>query len=498
MDITTFFSNYHNHPVLFIGTGLSLRYLNEAYSWDKLLERISLDLWGDAETYLDIKSSCQERGNFQYDKIASILEKRFNDALVADRNGKFKEINDLFYEKMADGINLSRFKIYIQKLLGTVSEKENLKPEISELKKTRKNIGSIVTTNYDEFIEQTFEFNPLVGNDILLSNPYGSVYKIHGCVSDPQKIIITDDDYKIFDDKYELIKAQLLSLFIHNPIIFIRYNIRDNNIKKILKTIFTYVERNTPEAEKIRKNFLLVEYDQGSSNLEITEHDIDMEGFSTIRINKIKTDDFKSIYSALSELNLPVSAMDIRKVQSIVKEIYSGGAIKVRITEDLDSMKNEDRILAIGSTKTIQYQYLSSKEMIKSYFKIIDEANSGVLSLIDQQKIQTNQYFPIYGFSKINNTIAASSNLKQSQETKLLTLISNIKSFEKTEHTTIESILNDTSIAETYKINAIIWGIWKKHLCIESIEMYLRKYSEKESTNYRKLVCVYDYIKYKD
>jgi len=119
-----------------------------------------------------------------------------------------------------------------------------MKEEIAELKKIRKNIGSVITTNYDKFIEEIFEFNPLIGNNILLSNPYGSVYKIHGCVSDINKIIITSEDYENFLKKYELIRAQLLSLFIHNPIIFIGYNLADENIKNILKTIFTYIEPN--------------------------------------------------------------------------------------------------------------------------------------------------------------------------------------------------------------------------------------------------------------
>ena len=30
MNIQEFISNYHNHPVLFVGTGLSLRYLKVA------------------------------------------------------------------------------------------------------------------------------------------------------------------------------------------------------------------------------------------------------------------------------------------------------------------------------------------------------------------------------------------------------------------------------------------------------------------------------------
>ena len=160
----------------------------------------------------------------------------------------------------------------------------------------------------------------------------------------PRRIIITDSDYVRFEGNYELIRAQLLSLFIHNPIIFIGYSVGDDNIKSLLKTVFTYVESNSDLAKRIKDNFLLVEYEPGSDNQEITDHDIDIQGFPTIRINKIKTNDFTAIYQTISNLSLPISAMDIRKVQSIVKEIYAGGDIKVKITEDLDSLKNEEKI----------------------------------------------------------------------------------------------------------------------------------------------------------
>lgn len=88
-------------------------------------------------------------------------------------------------------------------MLKEVKIRELALPEIAELKKARKNISSVITTNYDKMIEQLFAFNPLIGNDILLSNPYGSVYKIHGCVSQPEKIIITASDYEEFNCKYE-------------------------------------------------------------------------------------------------------------------------------------------------------------------------------------------------------------------------------------------------------------------------------------------------------
>jgi hypothetical protein len=500
MEIKEYVSRYENHPVLFMGTGISLRYLENAYTWDGLLGKIAFELKGTNEYYLDLKSECQEEGKYILERVASRLEIEFNNVLKNDRNGKFKTINDAFYENMKNGLNLSRFKIYISELLNELQYKKEMLEEISELKKTRKNIGSIITTNYDKLIEDTFEFNELIGNNILVSNPYGSVYKIHGCITNPEKIIINENDYFSFDEKYELIRAQLLSLFIHNPIIFLGYNIGDENIKKILKTIFTYVPPNSKLAERIRNNFLLIEFEKDSDNLEITEHDIDMEGFSTVRINKIKTDNYIEIYKALSEIHLPISAMDVRKVQSIVKEIYSGGStggsITVSITEDLDSLKNSAKILAFGTSKTITYQFQTSSEMMVNYFKIVDESNKQILTLIDKYSLQKNQYFPIFGFDKINSLITLSPKLKEYQETNLENAIKSTSVVCQKKHETIEGIMDDPEISNTNKENAIFWAVMNGNIDLDIIENYLRNHSEKKSTNYRKILCAYDKKRY--
>lgn len=501
MNISDFISKYKNHPVLFVGTGLSLRYLTNAFTWDGLLSKIAFDLKENEEYYLDLKASCQINGNgkYSFEKLALKLEEEFNNTLINERNGKFKEINDIFYAKMKENnVNVSRFKIYISILLGELEYRENQKEELAEFKKIRKNIGSIITTNYDSLIEDVFEFNRLIGNDILLSNPYGSVYKIHGCVNEADKIIITQNDYDVFDKKYDLIRAQLLSLFIHNPIVFLGYNVGDENIKQILKTIFTYVEPNSELASKIRDNFLLVEYDAGNQNEEISEHDIDMEGFSTVRINKLKTDNYTAIYKALADIHLPISAMDVRKVQSVVKEIYSGGEIKVTITEDLDTLRNGAKILAIGSSKTISYKYQSASEMMSNYFKIIDESNSQILTLIEHHKIQKAQYFPIFGFSTINDKLSCIERLKDQQETNLGKAFKSIDDQNRQlKHDTVKGILDDESIAVSFKCNAIIWNIMKDNLELEDVESYLRDFDDKNDTEYRKILCAFDLKMYK-
>lgn len=398
MDINSFISKFKNHPVLFVGTGMSLRYLKNSFSWDKLLKKVSFDLTNSDEFFYDIKSKNYDEYGYNYDLIAFELQEKFDEDVKNDREGKFKKINDEFYNLMEKNINISRFKIYISKILNDLDYK-NIE-ELNELKKARKNISSIITTNYDVMLEDIFDFKPLIGNDILLSEPYGSIYKIHGCVTEPDKIIITSEDYKKFNEKYELIRAQLLSLFMHNPIIFIGYSISDKNIKSILKTIFTYVDPDSEEAEKVRRNFLLIEHDVGSTNTQVVDHDIDIEGIPTIKINKIKTDNFKLIYEALSNLQLPVSAMDIRKVQNVFRDIKSSGDIKVSITDDLDSLKNDEKVLAVGSVKTITYSFQNTSEIMKNYFKIIEEENFQLLEVIDKLTIQPLQFSLFLDFLK--------------------------------------------------------------------------------------------------
>lgn len=496
MTVEEFIGKYRNHPILFVGTGVSLRYLSQSYTWDGLLRKISCDLRGSDEFYYDIKANCEVDGEFRYDRVATKLEEVFNKEVALDRDGQLKFVNDAFYENMKNGVSVSRLKIYISHLLGETSIKEEYSDELAALKRASKNIGSIITTNYDRFLEEFFEFSPLIGNDILLSNPYGSVYKIHGCVDHPTKIIISESDYDAFFARYELIRAQLLSLFIHNPIVFIGYSVSDENIKALLRTIFTYVKPNSDHAKKIRENFLLIEYESGSDSTDITEHDIDLEGFSsTIRINKIKTDNFAAVYEAISSLTLPVTAMDVRKVQNIVKEIFAGGEIKVTITEDLDTLRNSDKILAIGSARTIQYQYFTISEMISNYFKILEESNYQVLELINKQKIQASQFFPAFGFSKVCKTLREEERLKSQQKAKVEAVVEATKERIKTDHETIEAILHDDAVATTNKSASIIWSAYHGKISIDDLEQYLKSYDDRNCTEFKRLLCVYDLLK---
>lgn len=496
MNIKDFIKSYSNHPILFIGSGFSIRYLENSFNWENLLKKISYDLKGNNEFFFDLKHDCFFDGKYNYAIMASKLEKEFDHDLRNNRDGDFSWINDKYYELAEKDELCSRMKIYISEQLSNHTIRENMSEEIAALKRVRKNIGSIITTNYDTLIEEIFQFNTLIGNNILLSNPYGSIYKIHGCVTSPKDIIITKNDYDNFDQKYDLIRAQLLSLFIHNPIIFMGYSITDENIRKILKTIFSYVDKDSVEAQKIRNNFLLIEYEKGSDNQDVLEHDIVIDANTTITVNKIKTDNFMGIYDALANLQLPISAMDIRKVQTVVREIYSGGNIKVNIVDDIDDLQNNEKVVAIGNVNRITYVFHTIPEIIQKYFEIIDEDNKQILTLIDKHNIQSSQFFPIFGFSLISNDIKSSNQLKLNQIKKIENIKEKTKGIQLDDYASISGIMLSESIAKSKKVDYIAKGILTEHFTLDDCMNFLKRYEQKNCTDYKKLLCVYDYVKY--
>src|SRR5690606_35781353 len=81
MDIFDFVGSYKNHPVLFIGSGFSLRYLNNSYNWPDLLEKISVDLTGSDEFYLDLRQANfdDQKDQCNLMQLATTLERKFNE-----------------------------------------------------------------------------------------------------------------------------------------------------------------------------------------------------------------------------------------------------------------------------------------------------------------------------------------------------------------------------------------------------------------------------------
>ena len=65
-------------------------------------------------------------------------------------------------------------------------------------------------------------------------------------------------------------------------------------------------------------------------------------------------------------------------------------------------------------------------------------------------------------------------------------------------HSTIDSVLSDPEIFDSYECSSIIYLILEDKIKLDDAEKYLRNYNDKHCTNFRKLLCAYDYMRYKN
>ncbi|WP_247917316.1 SIR2 family protein [Streptococcus oralis] len=214
-------SKLNQKPVLFVGSGLSQRYLKSP-TWWGLLEKISEKLEID-------KSLLEKWTSDNYEEIAERLEAIYFTTLKKESLLESDDIRKPFRELIAQILNEY-----------TVDNSEYEK-EISILGGI--DYQKLITTNYDSLLEKSV-FNIeneeiYIHNDDLFSSETKNkkLYKIHGSIDKPSSMIITKSDYDQFFEKSKYIYSKLLTIFVESPIIFLGYSLSDRNIKDILTTL---------------------------------------------------------------------------------------------------------------------------------------------------------------------------------------------------------------------------------------------------------------------
>lgn len=114
-------------------------------------------------------------------------------------------------------------------------------------------INTIWTTNYDEFIEKSFEEKNKIydvkKNTIDLSsevkNSEATIYKMHGDINRAHDAVLIKDDYEIYDKKNELFTQALKGDLISKTFLFIGFSFDDPNLENILSRVRIMLEGNT-------------------------------------------------------------------------------------------------------------------------------------------------------------------------------------------------------------------------------------------------------------
>lgn len=415
-------------PVVFIGAGISKRFLESFPDWTGLLESFWTDLGLDNfyGNFNNIRDEIGEQSPGLNDKeidhyanikmgtmIENTYNKAFNSGEVTIKNFTAK---DAFYSK------ISPFKKAISEKFSGYVIKDEMQDEyqlfINMLVKTQ----IILTTNYDTFIEDSYntiskyKITKYIGQKGFFQSTFGyaELYKLHGSVDSPQDIIITENDYIRFEKNSVLISAKIISMMMNSPIIFIGYSLTDINVRKIIKE-FTH-SLTEDEILILENRLVLVEYKKGESDfIEEVVNDKDLG----CKLKVIKTDNFGELFRMISSINQGIAPTEVRKYHHVIKELIIDRGKKGTLNSVLLSPEELDQLgdhlltknitVAIGDSKyfyqipdiiTYSLDYISDKDEISTDIRMrlaIGQNGSArfpMMKILDEQLIKSSSLHP--------------------------------------------------------------------------------------------------------
>jgi hypothetical protein len=294
-DIAKTLSDGGCQPILFIGSGFSKRFIS-APNWDELLSAMAAICPRIKKGYAYYKQTFGDPI-----KIGAAFAEEFKEWAWDDGKNEFPP--ELFDAKQPTDIFL-KFKVaeYLTKLtpdnLGGISD-ASLMRELVALMGIHPH--AVITTNYDRLIEIIFpEYEAIIGQRILRMShtSIGEIFKIHGCVSEPGSIVLTERDYEAFDEDKKYLSAKLLTYFAEHPLLFVGYAANDPNIKSILNDVDHMIRA---EFDLI-PNIYILEWDGTLSEHSYPARDrvVSVAQNREIRVKSITASDFEWVFKAFS------------------------------------------------------------------------------------------------------------------------------------------------------------------------------------------------------
>jgi SIR2-like domain len=328
-------------PFLFVGAGLSRRYLG-LDGWEGLLRRFA---------------SLTDK---PYDRYASDAGGDF----PAIASGVARGFNPVWWDRPQYAESRTRnegnvrnpespLKIEVAALMGeALAGLDEQGPYADELALLPKGgVDGLITTNYDPLLEHLFPgFKAYIGQEEMLFSEVqsvGEIYKIHGSWERPDSLVLTADDYAQFDEHNPYLAAKLMTIFVDRPIIFLGYSMGDRNITRILNAIARAL--STEHLIKLQDRLVYVTWDPEAVDPHLGHGTFAVEG-GVIPMRTVAVSDYTSVYTALAGFDRQLPARLLRQLKERVYELVLTsdpvGALKVvNINDAVDDM---DVVFGVG------------------------------------------------------------------------------------------------------------------------------------------------------
>ncbi len=505
-------NKFHTSPFLFVGSGLSRRYL-KLPTWYQLLEEFSKTLGLEYEFGYYVS---KVENNLP--KLATVLAEEFHkiwwtSEAFKDSRKKYKEIASINTHQP--------FKIELSLFIKNNGELDtNLVQEIDLLKQAV--IDGIITTNWDTFLSEILpDFEVFVGQNQLMFSDHasvGEIFKIHGCITNPESIVVTEKDYEHYHKKNQYLAAKLFTIFAEHPVVFLGYSISDNNIIEILSSIVNCVDKG--DLAKLRDRLILVEWSPDNEIPNIEDSHIVINHLP-LPIKLIKARNFNAVYDVLANLKQRLPIKILRKCRNAVYELVkTNQSVNTILVGDIDNVKDEKDIeFVIGVGVASQYSEngyigISNNDIFRDI--VFNDSNwdsKKVITDVIPKLFKGNIYLPLYKYLRENGDLDDRGKLFKGDQynDKVTDAISNnnIKVYYPKGPTYIRkkndiraSITSFQQLVNQFEYKHVLKYIpFIQHKFIDLAdykEFLVKNYSEEnlKNTDYKKAVCYYDYLKH--
>lgn len=297
-DVAKVLADAECQPILFVGSGFSKRYARGP-SWEELLTALAKKCPLIDKDFAYYKQTY----NGDLKKIGSVFTDIYREWAWGKGKGEFPV--DYFNASVPADIFIKHAIAGLLKDLGPNAKGSYGSPELDAEIEALKNISAhaIITTNYDEVIEPLFpEYEAIIGQQIIRKAylAIGEIFKIHGCRTMPQSLVVNEADYQRFDEDHKYLSAKLLTYFIEHPLVFIGYRADDPNIKAILYDVYRMVRATTTD---IVPNIYLLQWDEtiDEASNPAREYVISVAPDINIRIKNITAKSFEWVFKAFGQ-----------------------------------------------------------------------------------------------------------------------------------------------------------------------------------------------------
>lgn len=388
---------------------------------------------------------------------------------------------------------------------------------------SKANVDGIITTNWDVLLEKLFpNFEVFIGQEkLLFSQPQtiAEIYKIHGCCTDPNSLVLTSEDYELFYKRNSYLAAKLLTVFIEHPVIFMGYSLSDNNVLQILNSIASCLTNDN--FEKLRDHLIFVEWIEDVSDSKIFSRIITTNDGVNLPVTVIETNDFIPIYEALAGIKRKFPAKLLRQMKEQLYQLVITNDPRAQIyVQDIDEVTNASSIEfvigvgAIAKMSKIGYKGVRPEHLFMDLIMDQNRYNSNdVVNIALPELLKNIKYVPIFKYLRNTGFLEEKTsfdgldsrvkNALQMGEKKFVPPRQYLKNKEKID----ELDLGIAGLIEKYDLRQTMNYILllpREKIVIDELKSFLQKNidmleyssvtSNFDTTSFRRLACLYDWL----